>query len=218
VQQREAVEMFNWFPCARDTFQVNTAVRMNATFPFISPAVSLPTSPKRRIVDAGYYDNYGVSLLNALMSQSSSQCAEYDETKQSGAGGPFCFREWVRENTSGILLLEIRAFGLGTEGELGTDCEPVATASSGGSFEFLTSPVEAVLAARSRAMVFQNEQGRRRIEQMDTDLELSRVVFAHCNDGSMNWIVPPDEFEEMQAALDAQWDANKIKLVKAWQK
>jgi hypothetical protein len=125
-------------------------------------------------------------------------------------------REWVRNNTSGILLIEIRAFGLGTEGELGNACEPVPSGSSGGAFEFLTSPVEAVLAARSRAMVFQNEQGRRRIGQMDSNLDLDRVVFAHCAAGSMNWIVPPDEFEAMQVALDEQWCLNKPRLVAAW--
>ena len=38
---------------------------MNASFPYISPAVSLPVDPPRRVVDAGYYDNYGVNLAAA---------------------------------------------------------------------------------------------------------------------------------------------------------
>lgn len=216
VRFNEAVDMFQWFPCARDSFRVGTAVRMNATFPLISPAVSLPTSPKRRVVDAGYYDNYGVSLLNALLSQSSAECVDRGSASKTDAIGPFCLREWVRERTSGILLLEIRAFGLGTEGELGDACEPVPVGSADSALAFLTSPVEAVLAARSRAMVFQNEQGRRRIGQMDPDLRVNRVVFAHCGGGSMNWILPPDEFEAMEAALDIQWDENRARLIEAW--
>jgi len=35
---------------------------MNASFPLVSPGVSLPTTPPRRVVDAGYYDNHGVNL------------------------------------------------------------------------------------------------------------------------------------------------------------
>ena len=39
-----AVELFRLFPAARDTFQVGTAARVNASFPFVSPGVSLPTA------------------------------------------------------------------------------------------------------------------------------------------------------------------------------
>ena len=38
---------------------------MSATFPFASPAVSLPMDVPRRVVDAGYYDNYGVDLATS---------------------------------------------------------------------------------------------------------------------------------------------------------
>jgi len=43
------------------TFTLQTAARMNAAFPVISPAVDLPTRPPRRVVDAGYFDNYGMA-------------------------------------------------------------------------------------------------------------------------------------------------------------
>ena len=42
-----AFEFFRLFPCA-DDFRLATAVRISATFPLISPAVSLPTDPPRR--------------------------------------------------------------------------------------------------------------------------------------------------------------------------
>jgi hypothetical protein len=56
-----AVEFFKLFRGA-DQFRLGTAVRMQASFPFISPAATLPTNPVRRVVDAGYYDNYGVNV------------------------------------------------------------------------------------------------------------------------------------------------------------
>ena len=62
---------------------------MNASFPYVSPAVSLPVNPPRRVVDAGYYDNYGVNL---------------------SAAWAFMNRDWIREHTSGLALVQIRAY------------------------------------------------------------------------------------------------------------
>src|SRR5262249_62332987 len=70
-------------------FRVGTAARMSATFPVISPVVSLPTFPPRRVVDAGMYDNYGVNLA---------------------ARWVFEHRLALRRYTSGVALVQIRAF------------------------------------------------------------------------------------------------------------
>jgi hypothetical protein len=81
-----AVEFFRLFPQAHD-FRVTTAIRMSASFPWVSPAVNLPTLPPRRVVDAAYYDNYGVNLSALWLSKMSS---------------------WLQENTSGVLVVQIR--------------------------------------------------------------------------------------------------------------
>lgn len=81
-----AVEFYRLFPQAHD-FRVTTAARMSASFPWISPAVNLPTLPPRRVVDAAYYDNYGVNLSALWISKMSS---------------------WLQENTSGVLVIQIR--------------------------------------------------------------------------------------------------------------
>lgn len=64
-----------------------TALRMNATFPYVLPNVWLPTRPVIDVMDAGFRDNFGemnaVRFLNA-------------------------FREWIRQNTGGVVLLQIR--------------------------------------------------------------------------------------------------------------
>ena len=64
-----------------------TALRMNATFPYVLPNVWLPTEPVVDVMDAGFRDNFGeasaIRFLNA-------------------------FRQWIRENTSGVVLLQIR--------------------------------------------------------------------------------------------------------------
>jgi len=64
-----------------------TALRMNATFPYVLPNVWLPTRPVVDVMDAGFRDNFGE--LNAIRFLSA-------------------FREWLRENTGGVVLLQIR--------------------------------------------------------------------------------------------------------------
>ena len=98
---RSAVEFFRGFPDCYQTFKVKTAVRIGASFPYISPVVSLPVSPPRRVVDAGYYDNYGVNLA--------VQWAHLNHN-------------WIRDNTSGLAIIQIRALRRdGTEEPLGRE-------------------------------------------------------------------------------------------------
>jgi hypothetical protein len=65
----------------------SSILRMNATFPYIMPAISLPTDPAIEVMDAGIRDNYGV---------------------QNAVRFIYEFREWIEENTSGIVFLQIR--------------------------------------------------------------------------------------------------------------
>jgi Patatin-like phospholipase len=64
-----------------------TALRMNATFPYVLPNVWLPSNPIIDVMDAGLRDNFG--------QETSLRFAE-------------CFKDWIKENTSGVLLLQIR--------------------------------------------------------------------------------------------------------------
>jgi len=70
-----------------ENLRLLTALRMNATFPYVLPNVWLPTVPVIDVMDAGFRDNFGemnaIRFLNA-------------------------FREWMQENTSGVVLLQIR--------------------------------------------------------------------------------------------------------------
>lgn len=64
-----------------------TALRMNATFPYVLPNVWLPTDPVIDVMDAGLRDNYGLETTIRFLQ---------------------VFRHWIRENTSGVVLLQIR--------------------------------------------------------------------------------------------------------------
>jgi hypothetical protein len=64
-----------------------SALRMSATFPYITPNTTLPTEPPIQIMDAGISDNFGLS--DAVRFQ-------------------YAFKEWILENTSGVIFLSIR--------------------------------------------------------------------------------------------------------------
>ncbi len=64
-----------------------TALRMNATFPYVLPMINLPTKPEIAAMDAGIRDNYGIKTT-----------VQYIKA----------FEDWLSVNTSGIVLIEIR--------------------------------------------------------------------------------------------------------------
>lgn len=75
-----AVEFFRLFPDS--DIKLAAATRMSASFPFVAPAVSLPTIPMRHVVDAGYYDNYGVNLAAQWIFANRSSIVGWDSSKE----------------------------------------------------------------------------------------------------------------------------------------
>ncbi len=69
-----------------------TALRMNATFPYVLPNVWLPSEPVIDLMDAGLRDNYG---------------------QESTARFIRVFQQWLKENVSRIVVLTIRDRRLG---------------------------------------------------------------------------------------------------------
>jgi hypothetical protein len=64
-----------------------SALRMSATFPYITPNTTLPTEPPVTIMDAGISDNFGLSDAVRFL---------------------FAYKEWIAANTSGVVFLSIR--------------------------------------------------------------------------------------------------------------
>jgi hypothetical protein len=64
-----------------------TAMRINATFPYVLPNVWLPTRPIIDVMDAGIRDNFGQETSLRFLN---------------------VFNDWLRENTSGVVYIQIR--------------------------------------------------------------------------------------------------------------
>jgi hypothetical protein len=87
-QKIKGVEFRRFFAAqGADSLRFLSALRMNATFPYITPNVSLPSTPAMEIMDAGLSDNFGVSDAVRFL---------------------YVFRHWIEQNTSGVILLSIR--------------------------------------------------------------------------------------------------------------
>jgi tetratricopeptide (TPR) repeat protein len=134
----QSEELFEIYPKSWRDFRLGTALRMNASFPLVSPGVYLPDGPARpnqnspvarRVVDAGYLDNYGVFLA----------CAWIEKHKG-----------WLLANTSGVRLVRLVAYP-------GKD--PKETDSLGvrvrRGFESVHTPLEGFDSARQRTMTDQ---------------------------------------------------------------
>jgi len=211
---RTRLQFFGLFPYATG-FRLSTAVRMNATFPLISPAVYLPTDPPRRLVDAGYYDNYGVQVAAGWLGEQ---------------------RDWLLENTSGVVLVQIRAFPTdGTRWKVDPE-SPDWFAQLPRGFQLVTSPVEAVLSARTSVSTFLDDDDVghlnamfNRSRQADTPIRIAladlvagkmppgfftTVTFECVADVSMNWSISRYEVERLQDLIPLASDAGTDQMLK----
>ncbi len=84
----DAVDFTSFF-AKQDPYSLRmlTAMRMNATFPIVLPNVWLPSEPVIDVMDAGLRDNYGQETTLRFL---------------------ICFEDWIKENTSGVLIIQIR--------------------------------------------------------------------------------------------------------------
>jgi hypothetical protein len=80
---------FNSFLHNQKSNDINllSALRMNATFPYVLPNVWLPTNPVIDVMDAGLRDNYGQESALRFIS---------------------VFEDWLQENTAKVVLIQIR--------------------------------------------------------------------------------------------------------------
>lgn len=190
-----SVEIFRTFAGTQDNVNLATAVRLSATFPYMSPAVSLPTTSDRRLVDAGYYDNYGVDLATGYLDEES-------------------VRGWIIENCGGVAVIETRAFPAQRLVHPPTRFRR--------AFQFLTSPLEGLLNARQASQIFRNTQQLNAVRdvfgQATGDRDFLKVfTFEAVCDVSMSWYLRLDEIEALAAQLTPPDHTDRIWLAAYFQ-
>ena len=122
------IEMSRFFnSCDANRLAISSALRMNATFPYITPNVGLPTTPSIEVMDGGLSDNFGVS--DAL---------RFIHT----------FKPWIEQETDGIVLVCIRD----TPKE-----RPFRKKSNDSWFSRIMNPVGSVYANWARNQDYNND-------------------------------------------------------------
>ena len=67
-----------------------SALRMTATYPYVLPSITLPSTPAMEVMDAALFDNFGVADAIQFL---------------------YVFRSWIAKHTSGVILVTIRNSG-----------------------------------------------------------------------------------------------------------
>lgn len=125
----EDIEFRRFFANHRaDSLLFTSAIRMSATFPYILPAVALPSDPLIEVMDAGFRDNFGIKTAVRYI---------------------HAFRNWLAANTSNIIIIQVR------ENHKAYDLQ---TKSKRTITELLTSPVGNVYENMFRIQDYNNDQ------------------------------------------------------------
>ncbi|GAB2616120.1 hypothetical protein GCM10026987_11980 [Belliella aquatica] len=119
-----------------------SALRMGATFPFITPHIQLPSLPQMETMDAGLSDNFGIQDALRFL---------------------YVFQDWIEENTSGVTLITIRDSEKFTE----IDQKVLPTI-----FQKLSIPLKNILINWDNIQTLNNEVLYNQFkESMDFDIE-----------------------------------------------
>lgn len=197
------VEFFKLFP-VQDKFTIATAARMNASFPYISPTIKLPTEPSQRVVDAGYFDNDGVGTATSFLEREDVQ-------------------EWLLNNARGVVLLRINAFAMdGTQDEECVKEEQPKTFEGSktpwqqlrnfltrlnGSVAWLTSPLEGAWAARNASSRSASQLHINALRQLYGERAdgggnfFADIEITNGTHSAMSWHLPGSELQDMERWL-----------------
>jgi hypothetical protein len=141
-----------------------SALRMSATFPYVTPNITLPSQPPMEIMDAGISDNFGVDDATRFL---------------------YSFKDWIAENTSGVILLSIR------DSSKDSDIEPRENLSL---FENISTPIASVYSNLGNLQDLNN----------DGKLEFARSWF----EGPLNRIdieyIPEDNYVNYENLSEAE--------------
>lgn len=197
---KESVELFRVLPDAKASFTVGTAARMSATFPFLSPPATLPFTPRRRIIDAGAYDNHGVSLAASWL---------FSERNSA----------WIEENASKVILIQIRG-SAEAESRTRADLPEDTDSALSRVFEEFSSPLEALLKMRSASSSFRNdgllELLSKYLNRPDRKDHFTTLTFELEYDTSVNWWLSAADRDKITESIGNTATRAKIDRFVEW--
>lgn len=149
--------------------RISSSSRMNATFPFLSPAAYLPVKPERRVVDAGYYDNWGVNLAARWMLENADE---------------------IEKRSKRILVIEIDAYAR-HKGSITPESPKKGgiLSSVAHALEGMTAPFQSLVSAR-QGVIFRNDEQMEALENEflnERKLDFTSIRLSNTFDASLSW-------------------------------
>lgn len=149
----DGVEFYRFFEAQRgDSLRTTSALRMSATFPYITPLASMPAVPKMEVIDAGARDNNGFELSLRMVYE---------------------FRDWISKNTSGVIFVQLLANDPPSEEISGS---PYKT-----RFDDLIKPIGGVVNSFANLQGF-SESGQLHVAQSWLDFPIEVIPFQLMSD------------------------------------
>jgi hypothetical protein len=174
-----SMEFYRVFFPIGEQLKLSTAARMSATFPYVSPAGELPSTPARHLVDAGYYDNYGVNIT-ALWLVRTLNLKKYAP--------------------KGVILIQIRdALEDIGRNRYKSDHEPTQI------LPWLTTPIIALLKSQQATMSYRNDEALSELANVmnkDNPNYFSTITFEFSKTASLSWYLTKNEIREIKKDME----------------
>jgi hypothetical protein len=212
LASQSAYALADLVPKALDRVSLATAARLVASFPYVSPAISLPTKPRRRVVDAGYFDNYGLELACGWLRVLLERC-----------------RPSLAAGCSGILVIQIRdnVSELSVNPQTADDYANLRENADEGDravprgFEGLSSPPSAFFSARDSATLFRNDGLLQALsslyaEAFQSENFLTTTMFEFAGEASLSWHLAPDEIDSLVGQATSHGINGKLDAIASW--
>ncbi len=198
------------YPEAGGRIALKTAARLSATFPGASPVPVLPPAPgldeeervRMRVLDAGFYDNYGLNLATEFLAR------HRDILERQG---------WPK-----VLLIQIDVNRSPDQRKPAPKQNPLSLGWTR-FIEGATSTIAGGRMARSAIPYYRNDEAMHRAfaprlekKQREGDGEsvapqddfMETIVFRGAQDASMSWYLNPTERESILADAVAEVEKN----------
>lgn len=213
LASRTAYQLWQLCPHAWAKFPLSTAARLSAAFPYVSGAVLLPTKPRLHVVDAGYYDNYGLELA-------ANWLRKLFEQRQ----------DFLKENISGILVIQIRdnvsELSVNPQSEAWREKRRESEAATGSrllrALEGVSSPPSGLLAAQESVMLFRNDSLLENLSHLYSGAFgedfLTTTVFEFGGEASLSWHLAPEEVRRLETQARSRGIQVKLKAIDSWLK
>jgi len=165
------------FPKQLCDVQLSAAARMSASFPFVTPAGQMPSNPPVRVVDATYYDNYGVGVATSWLWKNLDRLKDVE-----------------------VILVQIR-------GTLETDARSSRADAlklhKGLTFKGVTTPVEGFVTANLTVAAYNNDErlASLREQMQERGIPLHVITFDFPGPATLSWHLTVAEKEALRAGF-----------------